>query len=107
MKIGDKLYRALSKGDIVEHTVTSVGRKYLYLDNSSRYPVDKDTLMYVSANYSQMNRQYYKTKEEIELIYEYSDLLSGIRNALGAYGNPKIPIEKLRAINAIINPQTH
>lgn len=52
MKIGDKLYRAVSSKNIVEHTITKIGNKYLYIDNLRQYPIDKNTLWYRNANYS-------------------------------------------------------
>lgn len=92
--VGQVLYREIynrSKPiEIIEYTVSRVGRKYFYLNGlNERYPVSKDTLRYVDKQYLQSSFQLYMDKQEILDRIERSNLYDKLKDHFSWSGNSK------------------
>ena len=96
---------------IDKYTVKRKGLKYLYVTFESwksETKINKDTLKYVSEQYSQNNKQFFRTKEEILLLHEELTLLSDIKQFFYRhYSQPgdegSLSLESLREIAKILS----
>lgn len=104
--VGEVLYKErtgrYSNGEITEHIVTKIGRKYLECTGLNE-KINISNLMYESKNYSQCNYRLYRDKQEILDENELSRLITKIRYYFSLYGNKNYKLEHLRKIAEIIN----
>ena len=101
--VGQKLY--IDKGKRIEEvTISSIRRKYLYLDGYyDRYPIDKQTLTYKNKNYTNDSFTLVKDKQEILDKNEKSNLLRLLRVCFDWNGIAKdLSLEYLRKIAEIL-----
>jgi hypothetical protein len=101
--VGQKLY--IDRGAKIEEvTISSIRRKYLYLDGYyDRYPIDKETLTYKSKDYSNADFNLVKDKQEILDRKEKSNLLSLLRSCFDWNGKAKdLSLQDLRKIAEIL-----
>lgn len=96
----EKIFRN-APPEIVEYTISKIGRKYFEVDGHNWYQFQIDTLYYVDKNYSQNNKQLYRSRKEIEEKNEWATLHSNIRNFF-SYSSTKLTLEQLRKIEDII-----
>lgn len=106
--VGQVLYLEETKrhqdSEIIEVTVGSIGKKYLYLEGwREQYPVDKKTLEYRHKNYSQHNFQLYRSRQEILDKWERSKLYNLLQKHFNWSGSgSKNTLEQLRkAVQAL------
>jgi len=100
MKKGDKLYQKDS--EIIEHTITSMGRKYFTTDKS-RNKFHVDSLRMVTQY---MGFNLYADKNALMEEIESEKIVSRIRPVFQGWAKPKLTIEQLRQIDAILTPAT-
>jgi hypothetical protein len=108
LKIGQKLYQnAYSKAgaNIVEYEIESIGKKYIYLKNASRYPINKNNLMYESKNYSGNKFQLYLTREEIIEENDRRKYLDILKRYFNNYSNTNT-LDELRQASEILKLTT-
>ena len=103
--VGQVLYRErtgrYSTGEITEHTVTKIGRKYFECTDLND-KINVSNLNYESKMYSQNNYRLYRTKQEILDKNELSRLYSKIQHSFSHYSNQKFSLEDLRKVAQII-----
>jgi hypothetical protein len=101
--VGQILY--IDRGAKIEEvTISSIRRKYLYLDGYyDRYPIDKQTLTYKNKNYTNDSFILVKDKQEILDKNEKSNLLSLLRVCFDWSGKAKdLSLQDLRKIAEIL-----
>lgn len=103
--IGQVLYRErtgkYANGEITEHTVTKIDRKYFEctcLNNK----INVSDLMYENKMYSQDNYRLYITKQEIFDKNELSILYAAIQSSFSHYSNKKFTLDELRKVSKIL-----
>ena len=105
LKLGQTLYTRGHKG-IEEYKVISIGRKYYHLKqdlNYYVYKVNKDSLTYIDEEYSQRNKKFYTSLEQIQREDEYEDIVGKIRKEFGIYNKIKFSFEQLLKVKEILN----
>lgn len=111
--IGQKLYREDSRRnapvEIVEETVSKVGKKYFYLTGwEERYPISKENLKYEDKNYTQNNFQLYASKEEILDRREKNRLVNLLKKHFSwSTSGADNTLEQLRQVVEILNIQSN
>lgn len=105
--IGQVLYREIhnrnSKAEIKEYTVSKIGKKYFYLNENDRYPINKESLKYEDKIYSQSSFQLYKEKQEILDRQERGALIDKIRKSFDWLSKQNFTLEQLREVASILN----
>jgi hypothetical protein len=110
-EIGQMLYHESAKGNIKSEKIVRIGTKFIFLEDSfgnimTQYPIDKKSLLFAMKKYSQNNRQYYRTEQEILDRNERHDLYMKIKDTFDFWKGKKIDdftIKQLRDILEIIN----
>lgn len=97
----EKRYRN-NTPEIVEYIVSKIGNKYFEVEGHSWYKFQISTLCYVDKNYSQNNKQLYKSREEIEEKNERQQLLFKIKDFFTFSGN-LLSLDQLKRIKEIIS----
>ena len=103
--IGQVLYRErtgrYANGEITEHTVTKIGRKYFECTNLND-KINLTTLIHENKIYSQSEYKLYKTKNEIFDKNELSILYAAIQRSFSHYSNKKFTLDELRKVSEIL-----
>lgn len=81
--------------------VTSVGKKYFYVDNGPRFFLD--TLGIDAGGYSSQDRCYLSEQEYYDVV-ERKMLSDQIRKSIGAYGDINLPLDILRKVHELLTP---
>lgn len=102
IKVGQEVY-TVEGNVIIPYTICSIGRKYFYVSESEwrKLPVDFKTFRHEDKQYSQKSVQFYKSKQDIEDMWEYRILYNCIRNKFNGYSN-NLNIDQLRKIKDIL-----
>lgn len=100
IKPGVTVYRE-SGSEIKEHKIELVGNKYFYVEGA-RWPINKNTLMYNSNLYPQLDIQYYLNKQDILDKKERIMHLNYIRSTLKDSGDVRYSLQVLREIANIL-----
>jgi hypothetical protein len=117
--VGQKLYsekcdaRGNRTGEIEEHTVLRLGRRYFFVglqvhsEREADYQFDRETLLYECKGYSQHNKQLYRTREEIETRRETITLRGMLKKHFDFYNVERNSnsLPELRAAVSILNIQ--
>lgn len=102
--VGQKLFRLLPNNKIKEVEVTSMSRKFFYVDNEITYPINLCTLIYTNKNYPQFDFQLYLTREEIEKGISKKDLIQLMRKSFDYFSNTeKFTLEQLQEACKVLN----
>jgi len=107
LKVGQKVYlkpignRARYSKDIVESSISKIGRKYFKVedDHYGRFFIDtmkQDNGQYISEYACYTSREKIESEKEIQILY---DKIKKMFYTL----KPDIPLEKLKRIDKIIN----
>lgn len=84
--VGQTLFIHIKNYEVKEYQVIKVGRKYFYVNNYRQdYPISKETLRYEDKNYSQHNKQFYLSKQEILDKVEKEILISKFKKHFSGY----------------------
>jgi hypothetical protein len=109
ISVGQVLYiqekRRNAPPEIIEVTVTKIGRKYFYINRyRTEYPISKETLQYEDKNYSQSNFQLYLDKQEILDTNERQKLLDVLQKhfSWSNNGTKENTLEQLRKVAEIL-----
>lgn len=110
LEIGQTIYfkkfsfRWGQKPEIVEYKVAKIGRKYFEVDGVSWLKFDIVSLDQAGDT---NNPQYkgYLTKQEILDEDELTEGYNTLRSFFQSYGKPKLTLEQVRQVLAIINPK--
>lgn len=106
LEVGQTLYKEVHfRNDapfIKQVKITSIGRKYFYVDSDERHPIEITSLKYTSKNYSQHNFTLKLTENEILECWESNKLYNKIRLLFQAYKNPNLTLDQLKQIDKII-----
>jgi len=108
LHVGMKLYREIHKRgfapEIKEYTISKIARKYIYLSENDRYPIDKTSLTFTDPAYSQNNFKLYRSENEIKDMWETNRLFNKIKASFNGYYVPNdLNLEKLRQIDKILS----
>jgi len=98
LKVGQSLWNVNGK----EYKISSIGNKYLHLDDISMSKVVIETLRTYYPKYQQFEIQLYTSIEEVKDLQEYNKLSTEIRKRLSAYGTYTLSLEQLRIIHQTI-----
>ena len=106
MKVGDTLYiRRYRHGDeIIEATVTKVGRKYFEVDKIPRTRFVIDSML--DDTISSHSYRCYRSMQEIKDENERSRLMSEIRRYFSELRPKQLPLEDVRKIAKLIGVTT-
>lgn len=111
LEVGTKLYRYKSsrytEPEIIEYTVSKIGKKYFELKeiNGSRFFIEN--LRYDAGAYSNSSWQLYKTAQEILDEKEFDKLYSSLCRHFSHYTNrSRNTLEQLRQIAEVLGLKT-
>jgi hypothetical protein len=111
LEIGQTLYREIHyRNDapyIKQVKITSIGRKYFYVDSDERHPIEINSMTYTSKNYSQHNFTLRLTENEILECWEKNKLCEKLRKLFAYFSKPDLTLDQLRQIDKIIDPCPH
>lgn len=104
--VGDFLY-CMGKKGIEKHIIKKKGRKYFHVSNSEvpypEYRPDIETLLHQEPNFSQANRQFYRTEKEILDIREAASIRHLLRNYFSRIDSLNLSLMQLQRIKQIID----
>ena len=99
-----EVFQHRGPAQIRECQVGKIGNKYFYLDKFPDKGFDKQTLKYVSKEYSQDNLQAYLSMQEITDRHEKASLREVLRKHFETWGDSKNnTLEELKQICEILN----
>lgn len=111
LEVGQTLYKEVNYRNDAPYikpvTITSIGRKYFYVDSDERQPIDINSLKYTDKNYSQHNFTLKLTENEILESWEHKKLLEKLRKIFSHYSSPKLTLDQLKQIDKIIAYEPH
>lgn len=100
IEIGQVLY----KWNLQKMIVTRIGKKYFYVKDSysKEYPIEKNSLTYLSKDYPQHNFQLYISEQEILSKKEHTNLCSKLYKYFISNETANCSLEKLKQIIEIL-----